>query len=62
MTEGNEFIVVVISCINERPKIEAIVREFEGLDLTPTRFLATVPRRMKDDTSKAPLHTRSSWY
>jgi len=62
MTEGNEFIVVVISCINERPKVEAIVREFEGLDLTPTRFLATVPRRTKDDTSKAPLHTRSSWY
>jgi len=62
MEANNEFVVVVISCINERPKIEAIVREFEGLEMVPTRFLATVPRKAKEDTSKAPLHTKSSWY
>ena len=61
MTEGNEFIVVVISCVNERPKIEAIVREFDQLDLTPTRFLATVPRKT-NTSSDGPIHTKSSWY
>lgn len=63
MSPGNEFIVVVISCINERPKIEAIVRNFNNLDLTPTRFLATIPRKVKEGIDdNTPLHTKSSWF
>ena len=62
MSPGNEFIVVVISCVNERPKIEAIVRDFDNLDLTPTRFLANIPRKVKEENGDAPLHTKSSWF
>jgi hypothetical protein len=65
----NEFIVVVISCLNARPKLEAVIRDLETLVLTPTRFLATIPRRQvvdttgieQNDTGVPPL-TKSSWF
>jgi hypothetical protein len=61
---GNEFLVVVISCLNARPKLEAVVRDLDSLELIPTRFLATVPRTLvsQNPDTEGPHLTKSSWY
>ena len=63
---GEEYVVAVVSGLAgiNRPKLESVVRDLTQLELTPTRFIATIPKSVtvpKKDTT-APPHTKSPWY
>jgi len=58
----DEYVVVVISSLNSRPKLEAVIRDLDSLEMTPTRFLASIPRSAGTGQYSQPVHTKSSWY
>jgi len=64
--KGEEYVVAVVSGLAgiNRPKLETVVRDLSQLDLTPTRFIATVPKPPAAAKSEltGPPHTKSSWY
>ena len=61
---GEEYVVAVVSGLAGmgRPKLECIVRDFEALQLVPTRFIATLPDPEPEPKGEIPPHTKSSWY
>jgi len=63
--KGQEYVVAVVSGLNglNRPKLEMVVRDFESLQLVPTRFIASVSRTGETKPScDKPQLSRSSWY
>jgi hypothetical protein len=60
---GEEYVVAVVSGLagTNRPKLETVIRDLSQLDLTPTRFIATIPKS-QPNTPPGPPHTKSSWY
>lgn len=63
--KGEEYVVAVVSGLAgiNRPKLETVIRDLSQLQLTPTRFIATVPRQVVSQANEErPALTRSSWY
>jgi hypothetical protein len=63
--KGEEYVVAVVSGLNglNRPKLELVVRDLNGLQLVPTRFLASVKKNAEvRPSSSEPQLIQSSWY
>ena len=63
--KGEEYVVAVVSGLNglNRPKLEEVVRDFDSLQLVPTRFIASVNRNSDARVgTEQPQLMKSSWY